>query len=70
MKRPILIALVILLLSSFALAQDFCKGDFTYDGDVDAFDIAEFLNHFGGATTTHPVHSTGLLQYPENRANI
>jgi hypothetical protein len=25
----------------------FCEGDFTYDGDVDADDVTEFLIHFG-----------------------
>jgi len=25
----------------------FCEGDFTYDGDVDADDVTEFLVHFG-----------------------
>ncbi len=47
MKRLILTAMVVLLSSSIALAQDFCKGDFDYDIDVDADDVTEFLNHFG-----------------------
>jgi hypothetical protein len=28
-------------------SQDFCKGDFNYNGSVAAEDVAEFLNHFG-----------------------
>ena len=54
MKRLILIAMLILLSSSIALAQDFCKGDFDYDGDVDADDVGEFLNHFGRFEFNNP----------------
>jgi hypothetical protein len=36
MKRLILITMVVLLSASNALAQDFCKGDFNYNGSVAA----------------------------------
>ena len=52
MKRLIVIAIAVLLSSSITLAQTtttipfFCLGNFDYDGDVDADDVTEFLNHF------------------------
>ena len=54
MKRLILIAMVVLMSSSIAFAQDFCKGDFTYDGDVDANDVTTFLEHFGRSIFSNP----------------
>jgi hypothetical protein len=54
MKRLILMAMVFLMSSSMALAQNFCQGDFTYDGDVDANDVTTFLEHFGRSIFSNP----------------
>ena len=63
MKRLILIAMVVLMSSSITMAQEFCKGDFDYDGDVDADDVEEFLNHFGRSSSITPVQLMGLHQW-------
>jgi hypothetical protein len=47
MKRLILIAMVLLLSSSIALAQDICESDFDCNGAVDANDTSAFLQEFG-----------------------
>jgi hypothetical protein len=47
MKRLISISIIILLSSSIALAQSFCKGDHDYDGDCDSDDVTSFLADFG-----------------------
>jgi hypothetical protein len=39
--------------------QDFCKGLADYDQDVDADDVAEFLNHFGRSPFSNPCPSSG-----------
>ena len=59
MKRIILLLMVLLLSASIAQAQDFCKGDFEYDGDVDADDVTEFLNHFGRSQFNNPCPPDG-----------
>lgn len=59
MKRLIVTAMVVLVSSSIALAQDFCNGDFNYDGDVDADDVTEFLNHFGRSQFNNPCPPDG-----------
>ena len=59
MKRLILIAMVVLMSAPIAQAQDFCKGDFDYDDDVDADDVEEFLNHFGRFQFNNPCPSDG-----------
>ena len=51
--------MVVLLSSSMAFSQDFCKGDFDYDGDVDADDVGEFLNHFGRFEFNNPCPPDG-----------
>ena len=39
--RGLAVLVCLLMLSaSSVLAQDFCKGDFLYDGDVDADDVS------------------------------
>jgi hypothetical protein len=58
MKQLILIA-VILLLPSFALAQDFCQGDFNYNGSVGAEDVTVFLAHFGRSQYNNPCPPDG-----------
>jgi len=65
MKRLILIAMVVLMSSSIAFAQDFCKGDFTYDGDVDADDVATFLEHFGRSIFSNPCPTDGPAPVPK-----
>jgi len=60
MKKIIAILVVMLLVSAPAvIAQDFCKGDFDYDGDVDAPDVTEFLNHFGRSIFFNPCPPDG-----------
>jgi PKD repeat protein len=39
--------------------QDFCKGDFNYDGNVDANDVTEFLLHFGRSQFFNPCPPDG-----------
>jgi hypothetical protein len=59
MKRLILIAMVVLFSASISVAQTFCKGDFTYDGDVDANDVTTFLEHFGRSIFSNPCPPDG-----------
>ena len=59
MKRLILTAIIFLLSSSIALAQDFCKGDFDYDKDVDSYDVLQFLGHFGRSQYYFPCTPDG-----------
>ena len=47
MKHLISITAIILLSSSITLAQDFCQGDFNYNGSVATEDVTVFLEHFG-----------------------
>jgi len=57
--------MVFLMSASTALAQDFCKGDFDYDGDVDAVDVAEFMNHFGRSQFNNPCPPDGPTPPPK-----
>jgi hypothetical protein len=59
MQRLISIVVILLLLSSITLAQDFCKGDFNYNGSVAAEDVTEFLNHFGRNQFNNPCPPDG-----------
>jgi hypothetical protein len=59
MKRLILIAVILLLSSSTALAQSFCKGDHDFDGDCDATDVASFLVDFGRSPFNNPCPPDG-----------
>jgi hypothetical protein len=59
MKQLVLIAMVVLLSAPPVLAQNFCKGDFTYDGDVDADDVTTFLGHFGRGQYYNPCPPDG-----------
>ncbi len=47
------------------MAQDFCKGDFTYDGDVDADDVTTFLEHFGRGQYDRPCSPDGSTPVPK-----
>jgi len=64
MKRLVLITMVVLLSSSIAFAQDFCKGDFNYDGNVDADDVQIFLDDFGRSIYNDPCPPDGPAPVP------
>lgn len=49
-----LLVCLLFLTAAPVMAQDYCKGDFEYDGDVDADDVTEFLNHFGRSQYNNP----------------
>jgi hypothetical protein len=59
MKRLILIAIVVMMSSSIALAQNFCQGDFNYNGNVAAEDVSVFLAHFGRSQFNNPCPPDG-----------
>ena len=72
MKRLILIAMVVLMSSSIALAQcdmsyqnSICEGDFDYDCDVDANDVTTFLAHFGRSQYNNPCRPNGPAPVPK-----
>ena len=65
MKRLIVIAMIVLLSSSVVLAQNFCQGDFNYNGSVASEDVTEFLNHFGRNPFNNPCPSDGPSPVPE-----
>ena len=55
MKKVLALITFLFLLSPFTvLAQDYCEGDFTYDGDVDADDVTKFLEDFGRSVFNNP----------------
>jgi len=54
MKRLILIAMVLMLSSSIAFAQDICESDFDCNGAVDANDVSTFLEDFGRSQFFNP----------------
>lgn len=45
--------------SSISLAQNFCKGDFNYNGSVGAEDVSVFLEHFGRSQFNNPCPPDG-----------
>jgi hypothetical protein len=53
------------LLASPVQAQNFCKGDFAYDADVDAEDVGTFLEHFGRSPFNNPCPSDGPAPVPK-----
>ena len=59
MKRLLLITMIVLLSSSMVPAQDFCKGDFNYNGSVAAEDVTIFLEHFGRNPFNNPCPPDG-----------
>jgi hypothetical protein len=66
MKRLILIITFMFLLMPYHIfAQDFCKGDFNYDGSVGAEDVTEFLNHFGRSQFNNPCPPDGPTPVPK-----
>jgi len=60
MKRTVLLTVVTLLswllffTASNVMGQDFCRGDFNYNGSVGAEDVTEFLNNFGRSQYNNP----------------
>jgi len=65
MKRLISIAAMLLLFTSSALAQDFCKGDHDYDGDCDSDDVTSFLEDFGRSQFNNPCPPDGPTPVPK-----
>ena len=59
MKQLVFITMVVLLSSPIALAQDFCQGDFNYNGNVAAEDVTVFLQHFGRSQYNNPCPPDG-----------
>ena len=57
--------MVVLLSAPNVFAQNFCKGDFTYDGDVDANDVTTFLEHFGRSQFNNPCPPDGPAPVPK-----
>ena len=64
MKRLVLIAMVVLLSSPIAIAQDFCEGDFDYDGDQDCTDLLVFISDFGRGLFFVPCPPDGPAPVP------
>ena len=50
---------LLILSATIVFAQDFCKGDFNYNGSVGAEDVTEFLNHFGRSQYNNPCPPDG-----------
>ena len=65
MKQIVLITLVVFLSSSMSLAQNFCQGDFNYDGNVAADDVSTFLAHFGRSQFNNPCPPDGPTPVPK-----
>jgi hypothetical protein len=63
-KVAIITAMIVLISSSIAMAQDFCKADFDYDGDCDAADVGTFLQDFGRSPFYNPCPSDGPAPVP------
>jgi hypothetical protein len=63
--------IITLLISLFLLsapnvqAQDFCKGDFNYNGSVGAEDVSVFLEHFGRSQFNNPCPPDGPTPVPK-----
>jgi hypothetical protein len=51
--------------TSSITAQDFCKGDFNYDGDCDADDVSTFLEDFGRSQFFNPCPPDGPTPVPQ-----
>jgi hypothetical protein len=79
MKRLLVLFSIVLLVVPFAaVAQDFCKGDFDYDNDVDGSDASIFKSYFGRSGFSNPcpddgpapVTKTGQTICYDNEGNI
>jgi hypothetical protein len=58
-KEIILFSILVLLLPLAVVAQDFCVGDFDYDGDCDGTDAARFKQDFGRSIFENPCPPDG-----------
>ena len=66
MKTVIFIITFLFLLMPYHIfAQDFCKGDFNFNGSVGAEDVAEFLNHFARSPFNDPCPPDGPAPTPK-----
>ena len=69
--KKFLAGAVIAVVSLFVLraptvsAQDFCEGDFNYNGSVAAEDVTVFLNHFGRSKYNNPCPPDGPAPVPK-----
>jgi hypothetical protein len=54
MKQLIVLLILLFLSVPLVLAQDFCEGDFNYNGSVGAEDVSTFLEHFGRSPFNNP----------------
>ena len=59
LKELVLLSCLFLLSSSTAFSQDFCEGDFDYDGDVDGIDALGFKADFGRMQYSYPCPPDG-----------
>ena len=55
----VLFSCLIILAAPNILAQDFCQGDFNYNGAVAAEDVTTFLDHFGRSPYNNPCPPDG-----------
>jgi hypothetical protein len=65
MKQILALLIVLLLVPLTASAQDFCKGNFDYDQDVDGSDAAVFKEDFGRSLLKNPCLPGGPSPVPK-----
>ena len=65
LEASFIYATLCLLVVSPVRAQNFCKGDFAYDADVDAEDVSTFLDHFGRSPFNNPCPADGPAPVPK-----
>jgi len=63
--RIAIITAMLLVLPCVAFAQDFCKGDFDFNGAVDADDVSTFLESFGRSPFFNPCPIDGPSPVPK-----
>ena len=65
MKQILALVIVILLVPLTTSAQNFCKGNFDYDQDVDGTDASMFKSHFGRSPFGNPCPPDGPTPVPK-----
>ena len=65
MKKVLALVIVLFLVPLTISAQDFCKGNFDYDQDVDGTDASLFKAHFGRSTFKNPCPPDGPTPVPK-----
>ena len=65
MKQILVLLIVLFLIPLTALAQNFCKGNFDYDQDVDGTDASTFKSHFGRSPFGNPCPPDGPTPVPK-----